>query len=239
MNLPRHAADARTLLDTMTQDPDGGEALGLAYAGIRTGRWGAGYTAAIGQDERHGLDWPMEQVAAFTMVHFKIQAGDIAQVMISVRATPERDEDREANAAALADLPRPFRAAVDLHQDKHPGDGMLHWNEPIRVTAATGLIDRNEDGETFPLPLTMMIPPGKAVLEIGSTLASRTWTHLDTARGSVARWPYGESLLYLFVNLGPSMAERIAAMIPRKNRPAGELRIRGRAHAGPCTPARS
>ncbi len=67
----------------------------------------------------------------------------------------------------------------------------------------------------------MMIPPGRAVLEIGSTLASRTWTHLEMGWGSVARWPYGEPFLYLFLNLGPSMAERIAAMIPRKNLPVG------------------
>jgi len=216
MSEPRHVATARMLLDTMTEDPDGGEALGLAYAGIRTGRWGAGYTAAIGQSERHGLDWPMEQVAAFAMVHSKMMAGDAAQVMISTRgAMPERDAEREANAAALADLPRPFRARVDLHQDKHPGDGMLYWDEPIRVTAMTGLIDRTADGETFPIPLRMMIPPGKAILEIGSTLASRTWTHIEEW-GGVARWPYGEPFLYLFVNLGPTLSEQIAAMIPRK-----------------------
>lgn len=216
MSEPRHVADARMMLDRMTDSPDGAEALGLAYAGIRTGRWGTGYTAAIGQSERHGTNWPMEQVAAFAMVHAMIQAGDVAQVMISARVTPEQDAARNANAAALADLPRPFRASVDLRQDKHPGDGMLYWDEPIRVSAATGLIERNEDGETFPLPLRMMVPPGRAVLEIGSSLASRTWTHLEMGWGSVARWPYGEPFLYLFLNLGPSMAERIAALVPRK-----------------------
>ena len=121
---------------------------------------------------------------------------------------PEADAEREANAAALADLPHPFRASVDLRQNKRPGDGTLYWDEPIRVSAATGLIERTEDGETFSLPLRMMIPPSHAVLEIGSTLASRTWTHLEMGWGSVARWPYGESFLYLFLNLGPSMSER-------------------------------
>jgi len=78
----------------------------------------------------------------------------------------------------------------------------------------TGLIARNRDGSTAPYLLRSKIPPGRAVLEIGSTLPSRTWAHLVMDGGAVARWPYGYSSFRLFVNLSfAEMRERMANAI--------------------------
>jgi hypothetical protein len=46
----------------------------------------------------------------------------------------------------------------------------------------------------------VMIQPGEAPLEIGSSLPSRTWLHLREDR-AVARWPYGHDSFMLFVKV--------------------------------------
>jgi hypothetical protein len=194
-----HERSAQMMLDQMMADPDGPETLRLAYNGIREKRWGADYIDALGQNPR-GNGWPMEQVAVFTRLHAMTYSGLIATVTVSTRRPPRADRDREGNAALLADLPHPFTACADMHQSNEGGDGLVEWSEPIRMSVATGLIDRDPDGSTRPLPLRFMMPPGSAVLEIGQSLASRTWSHLVMDGGRVARWPYGHPRLWLFIN---------------------------------------
>jgi hypothetical protein len=198
-----HTWSAEIMLKHMLADPEGMETISLAYAGLREERWGEDYIDAIGQ---HALtparSWPMEQVAAFAMVHHLVYSGEVAQVLVGTRGTPHRDADRKGNAAALARLPGPFTAEVDMYQSNAGSDGTVSWDEPIWVELLTGLIERREDGSTAPYPLRFLIPPGHAPLEIGSSLPSKTWAHLVADHGAVARWPYGHSSFRLFVNLG-------------------------------------
>jgi hypothetical protein len=197
-----HETMAELALQRFLSDPDGAETLSLAQLGLRSEQWDDEYIAAIGQ---HGLlepsSWPMEQVAAFIQVHNLIYGGSVATVLVGTGHEPRGDAAREENAAVLATLPRPFRATVDMRQRFAQGDGLLEWDEPVRVSLATGLIDRRPDGGTFPLTASFKIPPGKAVLEIGSSLPSRTWSHLIAGGGAVARWPYDYNRLRLMVNL--------------------------------------
>ena len=197
-----HETWAELALERFLGNPDGREALYLARQGLRTGQWDDEYVSAIGQ---HGIldpsSWPEEQIAAFAHVHALIYGGSVATVLVGTGSGPYRDSDREENAAVLATLPRPFRASVDMSQRFSQGDGKLTWDEPVRVSLATGLIDRRPDGTTYPLTASFKIPPGSAVLEIGSSLPSRTWSHLIDRAGKVARWPYGCDRLRLMVNL--------------------------------------
>jgi hypothetical protein len=194
---------AQAVLERMLEEPDGPGVLRDARQGLREDQWGEEYTDSIGQ---HGLlpssSWPMEQLAAFAQVHALIYGGHVAQVVIGTRRGPLPDADREGNAATLADLPRPFRAEVDMQQSTASADGALTWDEPVRVMLATGLMHRGPDGSTCPVPVSFTVPPGRAVLEIGSSLPSRTWAHL-IEEGGVARWPYGHDRIRLMVNLDP------------------------------------
>jgi hypothetical protein len=199
-----HVYMAQMILESLLSDTDGLEALRLAQQGLQEDKWGDEYTAAVGQ---YGMlpssSWPIEQVAAFAKAHSMIYGGSVAETIVSTRGTPLRDSEREGNAAILADLPQPFSAEVNMRQNNAEGDGILTWDKPARVSLATGLIDRRPDGSTSPLLVTFTIPPGSAVLEIGSSLPSRTLAHL-TETGKVARWPYGYSRIRLFVNLDPA-----------------------------------
>jgi hypothetical protein len=197
-----HEFSARAILDQMMSDPAGAQVLQTAYAGLRDGRWSEEYMDAIGQ---HGVrartGWPMEQVAAFARVHGMVAAGDVAMVPVSTDGPPHADGEREANAAALSNLPHPFTASVGMTQQCGDSDGAVAWSEPIEVTVATRIIEPSADDFSRPYGLHYMIPPGKATLEIGSSLPSRTLMHLAMEGGAVARWPYGYSCFRLFVNL--------------------------------------
>lgn len=185
------------------------DALRKARVGLQNDQWGRDYTEAIGQSARHEAElWPMDQLAAFTMVHALIYGGAVAMVRIGTAGPPFRDKEREANATALSVLPRPFSATVDLDQANDPGDGTLTWDEPIQVEQATGLIDKHPDGSTAPIVVRYKIQPGSMPLEIGSTLPSRTYEHLAWGSG-VARWPYGHSVIHLFISPGPGLADRL------------------------------
>lgn len=208
MGDPLHVSMARSLLDERLADPDGPAMLRQTREGLVEGRWGDDYIDALGQDGRYGRgSWPLEQVEAFAVLHAMVYGGQVASIRIGAGGKPWRDMDREANAAALSRLPRPFTAYVDLDQNNSRGDGTLQWDEPIHISLATGLIERSPDGSTFPIPLHGMIPPGSAALEIGSSLASRTLTHLTIDGSAVARWPYGHSVIWLFVNFDLLRAE--------------------------------
>lgn len=197
--MTNHAWMAERMLDHFMTDPDGPATLRMTHQGIRDGRWGHDYVDAIGQGPNS--TWSKEQVAMFAMTHNMVYGGEVATVIIGTTGQPHPDRMREENAETLARLPRPFTALVDMDQHMSEGDGRLRWDEPIRVSLCTGLIEREADGRTHPLTISYNIPPGSAVLEIGQSLASRTWAHLAVDGGSVARWAYGHSLIYLFVNL--------------------------------------
>jgi hypothetical protein len=220
--MTNHTWTAEMILDRLMADPAGPETLRLTREGIRDGRWGDDHTDAIGQGPYSS--WPMEQLAMFAIVHNMIYGGEVATVRIGTTGQPQPDKMRAENARTLSRLPRPFTALVDMGQHNSEGGGILRWDEPITVSLCTGLIDRGPDGSTRPLSVSYEIPPGSAVLEIGQSLASRTWAHLAMDSGKVARWAYGHSLIYLLVNLDFVAAkDRMWAEFDRKYRQRGAV----------------
>ena len=196
-----HVEMAENLLADFMGTPDGARAFQVYVAGIRDDRWDDFYRESIHQ--HHWREhFPLEQIAAFAHAHSDIMSGRVAQVQLTTfGATPLRDADRAANAKALAELPRPFIADVDLDQNCADSDGHLRWVEPIRVEVSTGIPYSDPCGHEQPLILVRTIEPGSVPLEIGTTHASNTLFHLRCDRG-VARWPYGHDRINLFVKLG-------------------------------------
>jgi hypothetical protein len=196
-----HESAAQKMFNELMETPDGALTYQIVHAGLRDGRWSERYMDAIGQ---HGVrsrtSWPQNQVAAFGFVHLSVVRGEVALVPVSTLGTPRRDSCREENAAALANLPHPFVAEVDADQNCGDCDGIIKWTEPIEVTVCSGLSERTDSGVLLPVPLHVMIQPGEAPLEIGSSLPSRTWLHLREDR-AVARWPYGHDSFMLFVKV--------------------------------------
>jgi hypothetical protein len=98
---------------------------------------------------------------------------------VEVGTVPEADSHRGLNNLALQALPFPFTGEVDAHQVQGP-DGWVAWPANHEIAVASG-------GLT------------SAALEIGSV---RPWSVcgrlLDRGYG-VARWPYGETWLTLFI----------------------------------------
>lgn len=128
---------------------------------------------------------------AFTIIHEAIFNGDVVFVRIPVGTVPSSDSSTERNNGALQKISAPFKARFS----GGPGDqdGSLSWSAPIdAVSAATPKLD------------TVVVPPGSAPLEVGTTKASRTWLHLAQER-CLARWPYGLDRIVLLVVLNKKL----------------------------------
>lgn len=123
------------------------------------------------------------QLLALVEVAAMIARGDVSACQIEVGHEPYADQRRDLNAGALDHLCPPFTASVS---PGHHGDGYLSWSESI-VTDRLG-------GDEAQVP----IEPWHAPLEIGDSLASRTWLHL-AEEGAVARWAYDEDCIHLLV----------------------------------------
>lgn len=167
--------------------------------------YGTGYADALGSSARYSPKrWPLHQHAAFVYLHSLIGAGDVAYTCISAGGTPGPDADREGNAALLAETHPTFEAWLDMEQNGADSDGTLSWSEPLKVSRPTGVFyypSVCRDAEQSILAYPAMVKPGNAPLEVGDSWPSRTLMHLKQY-GSVARWPYGSNLIWLFLRFG-------------------------------------
>jgi hypothetical protein len=196
-----HEFAATKMFDNLMSTPEGALFYQQVYAGLRDGRWSEEYMDAIGQHNRRPpASWPQDQVAVFGFIHASVASGEIAMVPVPTSERPSHDADRQGNAAALASLPHPFKAEVFMNQNGADADGTITWTEPIEATVCSGLAERDGLGFKMPVPLLVTVPPGQAPLEIGSSLPSRTWWHLQQD-WAVARWPYGHDRLRLFLRI--------------------------------------
>lgn len=205
-----HEQSAAHLLDAMIEHPGASRTFietrrRLKLPSSHPAAFGRDYIATLGQLARiTPAQWPLEQVAAFTALHTKICAGEILLVQIGtalMRGGPKADAQRKENAQALARLPAPFHADVDLTQNGGDADGTLKWDAPIRMDAASGVVFLGPCRLDLkqPVPIVRTVADGWAPLEIGSTTPSRTLLHLLEA-GAVARWPYGSDHIWLLVH---------------------------------------
>jgi hypothetical protein len=125
--------------------------------------------------------------------------GRIAITRIAVHATPMDDAlVAENQAAIMSEMPDPFAAKVVCERGRGAeSDGNLAWDKSIRAN----VIPSSSHSPTCPVACRpkvedVLIAPGTAPLEIGSTEASRTLMHLAADR-SLARWAYGSEEIVL------------------------------------------
>ncbi|MFI8930627.1 hypothetical protein ACIG3E_23480 [Streptomyces sp. NPDC053474] len=195
-----HEQAAHALLDRLLRDEGSAEALTRIRRRLGTpGFYTPQFVNAVGQVfRRDSARWPPHQAACFLMIHHRVLTGKVAEVTVEVGQEPGPDADRTGNAAALADLPEPFEASLDLEQYGADEDGLLLWERPITVTRCTGTFFYTDCG-SVPVTRPNRLPDAQVPLEVGYTLPSRAWSHL-LLDGGVARWPYGSRHLHLLLN---------------------------------------
>ena len=133
---------------------------------------------------------PLEQMYVRGKLMALHAVGSVRLVQFSVGAEPFADARVSENQAALdAGLDSSgLNALVDPAKGS-TDDGAVSWLEPLYF-GPTG------DVGTDPTRPELFLQPGSAPLEIGYTLPSRTWMHLE-ASGAVFRWPYRSVLVWL------------------------------------------
>jgi hypothetical protein len=143
---------------------------------------------AIFQRDKRAGRLTFEEAHCFACVWCAIAAGDIAVGTVTVGGTPYADAQVDDNLAALRRLPQLFDVTINRSAN---GDGLLTWSSPMFMYRRTPNTDIKEK---------VRVPAGSLALEIGTTMASRTWMHFTTGFG-VARWPYGSPCVVILRRL--------------------------------------
>ncbi len=118
---------------------------------------------------------------------------------VDVGATPQADREVERNQALLeVGLSRmPALVRVVGSAGGREDDGWIDWQGALRVVPR----DNSAQEQASAVGLTELVLPAlRAPLEIGFTLPSRTWWHLEED-GAVWRWPDGSNELTLLVSV--------------------------------------
>lgn len=138
--------------------------------------------------QNHYSDVSMEDAYAFAFVWSLYMGGRLFIARVPVGACPEADRRVDVNDETLRrNLPHGFRSVV--WGGKYDCDGKLSWDFEIGLR---GHIEK-DDGAVVS---KCFFEPGDAPLEIGTTHASRSVTHLQQSR-ALARWPYGRDFILL------------------------------------------
>jgi hypothetical protein len=206
-----HEEAAATLLESLMKTKDGIKILAHHHRWLRElkEQGHQDYLDCIGQYHWKGSrDTDSAQLASCYAVHYRLISPYMtSQSAVETRETPHPDARRRENGAILTNLHPPYVAEVYQYQDDPSrGDGILRWTQPIRVLTSTDtslIIERRtKTCREKDLILDMMrtLPPGQVPLEIGYTKASKTLFHL-LHDGGVARWPYGQQEIRLWVTL--------------------------------------
>jgi hypothetical protein len=137
-----------------------------------------------------GFDYDVYDAYAFLRVHQILFSGVVARSRIEVGRMPYPDRCIKENNDALRTLPRPFEACFAPQRGRGANsDGSFSWTEKISA-CRTSLVD-------LPIYRLVDVEPRDVPLEVGTTAASKTWSHL--IMGGVARWPYESKWIYLYV----------------------------------------
>ena len=111
--------------------------------------------------------------------HAIYEAGGFCLVKVEIGSGPPADAERDLMQEVLSDLPEPFAAQIATTSvGLLTADGVVSWDQPIRVTAATAKLEA---------------APHAVPLEVGSYQAARAHYALGSSGPGLAMWPYRES----------------------------------------------
>lgn len=192
-----HQAGAKALLKNLMASPEWADLINSWSVKLGTGEASWEGFAVYGQPHGRSTGWSLDQLACAVFMHTMVMNGKYAwrTYFLDGERGAHPDIAREANAAALAKLPAPLRAAVDMSQNLADDDGDLAWDAPIEFNRST----LTHVGAEFTAE-QIMLPARSVPLEIGSTMPSRTLTHIQMD-GGIARWPYGCDYVQVIVDL--------------------------------------
>jgi hypothetical protein len=163
------------------------ELLSQGLAKYKGGEWPRSLVDCVFQyDWHHKVDiydiYVLQQVT--TEINSAHATGRVFQ--IPVASTPLADRDHEGNNRLLRTLPSPFTGKFwGGTQDE---DGLVRWNRPIHVS-----LQRHGS------PGWALIEPGSVQLEVGYNSSAKFYRALMSTNG-VARWPYGQPYITVFLN---------------------------------------
>lgn len=140
----------------------------------------------------------------FLQVHSMIQCGDLMSVYVDVGKEPEADKNIEYNDGVLKNLSYPFSGT--FYGGLGDQDGRLSWLGDIKVNRTnhtTDLTDEEVEQCNKQCSHVQVVDfnghaDQSAPLEVGYTQAWTTLLHLKRS-GSLARWPYGSTKIWLLV----------------------------------------
>ena len=144
---------------------------------------------------------PYTYADAYVManIHGALYEHKIARLTITMPLTAPPDKNLEAVAEVFQGKMAPF--VLEMWGGYGDQDGILSWDRPVRAylpgyepTEASGSYQQSQQVQQIRLP------PGHIPLEVGSTLASRSWFHL-LQDGGLARWPYESNEIHVYVVL--------------------------------------
>ena len=119
----------------------------------------------------------------FAQIQYAVASGMLIYTKIPAGSEPSEDANDYANNKKLESLPEPFSGSF-MGGPRGPGDGHIKWKESLPFMNQYGKIVQE-------------FQPGTATLEVGTTCSTTTAYHLAFKR-RLARWPYGQDIIWLF-----------------------------------------
>lgn len=154
---------------------------------LESGFYKQEYVEALFQETTY---YPYDIYSAYCFAHINawIGAGKVLTAKVETRDEPYSDKMVEKNNEILSNLPYPFEAEFTGYKSSQErNDGTFQWSEKIQVGQ---ILYKGEE-------IVKNLSPQMVPLEVGSTRADRTYTHI--LQGGLARWPYESSWIWLFM----------------------------------------
>lgn len=159
------------------------------------------YVEVIGQKWRENFN--IYDAFSFSLINHAIKTGLIAIFQIPVNSEPFPDKDVLNNNEVLKKLEYPFSG--EFYGGTQGEDGYIHWSRPINA------VIRTEDEVSFVIVEPLIDKDGShhvCPLEVGYIPFEKTLHYLNNffietrPKVGLARWPYKQDKITVFVNHG-------------------------------------
>ena len=163
--------------------------------------------------------YTLEEAYAWAQIHTQIAMGKIAICDLTIDETPSANALLEANKNKLANGLRGLESEYgdsvefdcDVYCELADQDGWLKWS-PYLVF---GVSEYDVNSDSYVRKFVKLNGDMGLPVEIGTTSAARTLSHLGLS-GGVVRWPYNSNVMRVFMRSdGSSGLQRYRVWEPR------------------------
>ncbi len=185
-----HGRVIRDLCTKAMRDPESAARVAAVLDELRNGRGPRPYVDAVFQNwEGKATDY--DDAFAFGCIDYWVATGRVLVHTVHIGHGPFGDHEQGQNNTILATLPAPYQAEFRGGKGGRAGDGRFVWTAPIMAHRHGTPNTPNDHAE-------IEVEAGSAILEVGTTAASRTYDWLFNEH-RLARWPYGSEWITLFI----------------------------------------